>query len=101
MDFPKDEKLSRKVLGLAASGSDYLCTYCTASRSDAAEHPIVGNYGVTLTNRLLREAASYLQVNPEKKSQSQLAKYSHGVKQMPLTSTEPCNEKHVCILILI
>ena len=70
MDFPKDEKLSRKVLGLAASGSDYLCTYCTASRSDAAEHPIVGNYGLTPTNRLLREAASYLQVNPEKESKS-------------------------------
>ena len=70
LNHPKNEKLARKALGLAASGSDYLCTYCTASHKNAVENPITENLGVTLTNKLLKESAQYCQMNPGKKSQA-------------------------------
>ena len=41
IDFPKDEKLSRKVSGLAESGSEFLCTYCSSSRNACINHLIL------------------------------------------------------------
>ena len=92
LDFPKDEKLARKSSGLAGSGSEYLCTYCSASRNTVMNPPHTGNAPVTLTNNLLREACHYCQLNPSKKSQSQLSKISLGTKEMPLCSTEAVQE---------
>jgi hypothetical protein len=92
LDFPKDEKLARKSSGLAGSGSEYLCTYCSASRKTAMNPPHTGNAPVTLTNNMLREACHYCQLNPSKKSQAQLSKVSLGTKEMPLCSTEALQE---------
>ena len=93
LDYPKDEKLSRKHFGLAGSGSDYLCTYCSSSRKTVKDPPYSGDAPVTLTNTLLTEASRYCQFNPQKKNQSQLSKISFGSKEFPLSSTEPINEK--------
>jgi hypothetical protein len=89
LDFPKDEKLARKVHGLAAAGSDYLCTYCEASRKAVSDPPYSGSARVTLTSTLLAEASYYCNLNPGKKSQEQIVKQSHGVKGTPITSVEP------------
>lgn len=93
LDFPKDEKLSRKHAGLAGSGSDNLCTYCSQSRKSAKDPPHSGCNPVTLSNTLLREAAHYCQFNPSKKSQEQLSKIALGVKEVPLSTTELNDER--------
>lgn len=93
LDFPKDEKLSRKTSGLAGSGSEFLCTYCNASRNTVMDPPFYGDASVSLTNNLLKEAAHYCLLNPEKKSQAQLSKISLGTKQMPICSTDPGKER--------
>jgi hypothetical protein len=93
LDYPKDEKLSRKHAGLAGSGSDNLCTYCNQSRKTVKDPPQKGDNPVTLTNTLLREASHYCQLNPDQKSQEQLSKIAHGVKEVPLSSTEPKDER--------
>ena len=93
LDFPKDEKLSRKHAGLAGSGSDYLCTYCSQSRKSAKDPPHSGCNPVTLSNTLLREAAHYCQFNPSQKSQEQLSKIALGVKEVPLSTTELYDER--------
>ena len=93
LDYPKDEKLSRKHAGLAASGSDNLCTYCNQSRKTVKDPPHSGDNPVTLTNTLLREASNYCQLNPDQKSQEQISKISFGVKEVPLSSTEPNDER--------
>ena len=90
--LPKDEKLARKSHGQAGSGSDFLCTYCDASRKTISDPPYSGNREVTLTSNLLTEAARYCNLNPGKKSQEQLVKHSFGVKEHPITSTEPSQE---------
>ena len=93
LDFPKDEKLARKHAGMAASGSDNMCTYCTQSRKTVKVPPFSGDNPVTLTNSLLKEASHYCRVNPSKKSQEQLSKIACGVKEIPLSSTEPTDER--------
>ena len=93
LDFPKDEKLSRKHAGMAASGSDNMCTYCTQSRKTVKVPPYSGDNPVTLTNALLKEASHYCRVNPSKKSQEQLSKIACGVKEVPFSSTEPKDER--------
>ena len=93
LDFPKDEKLSRKHAGLAGSGSDHLCTYCSQSRKNVKDPPFSGSNPVTLTNTLLREASHYCQLNPSRKSQEQISKVALGVKDAPLSSTEPKDER--------
>ena len=92
LTLPKDEKLARKSHGQAGSGSDYLCTYCDASRKSVSNPPYSGAKEVTLTATLLSEAARYCNLNPGRKSQAELVKHSFGVKEMPLTSTEPSQE---------
>ena len=92
LDFPMDEKLARRVHGLAGSGSDHLCTYCDASRKKARDPPFSGENEVTLSSALLKEASFYCNLNPGKKSQDQLVKHSHGTKDIPLTATEPNQE---------
>ena len=92
LTLPKDEKLSRKVYGLAGSGSDYLCTYCDESRATIKEPPYSGAKPVTLTSNLLNEAARYGNINPARVSQAVLVKQTLGVKEMPLTSTDPERE---------
>ena len=92
LDLPKDEKLARKSHGQAGAGSDFLCTYCDASRSTVANPPYFGSKEVNLTANLLLEAAIYCNLNPSKKSQAEVAKHSFGVKELPLTSTEPSQE---------
>ena len=92
LDFPMDEKLATRVHGLAGSGSDYLCTYCDASRKKVREGPFSGAQEVTLSSTLLKEASFYCNLNPGKKSQEQLVKHSHGTKDIPLSSTEPSQE---------
>ena len=92
LDYPKDEKLARKCHGQAASGSDYLCTYCDASRRTISEPPYIGDKNVNLTSTLLSEAARYCNLNPGKKSQEVIVKHSYGIKEQPITSTEPKDE---------
>ena len=91
IDHPKDEKLARKLNGLAGSGSDYLCTYCSCSRKNISKEEWVSE--VTLTNRQLREAAHYCHLNPAKKKQDQISKISFGVKQVPIVYSDPAEEK--------
>ena len=55
--------------------------------------PYSGNAGVTLTNNLIHETAHYCQLNPNKKSQELLGKVARGVKNKPLCSTEPKDER--------
>ena len=93
IDYPKDEKLARKTSGLAGSGSDYLCTYCSSRRTTCMDTPPAGDSKVTLTNTLLRETAQYCLKNPSKKSQEQIASVARGVKVKPVCCTEPCSER--------
>ena len=93
IDYPKDEKLARKASGLAGSGSDFLCTYCSASRATCKDPPYSGDTKVSLTNTLLKETAHYCQLNPSKRSQELLSKVAKGVKEKPLCSTELSKER--------
>ena len=77
---------------MAGSGSDYICTYCDASRSNIQDPPYFGSKDVTLTSSLLEEASYYCNLNPGKKSQAQVVKHSFGTKDSPLTFTEPEQE---------
>ena len=92
LDLPKDDKLARKAHGQAGSGSDFLCTYCDASRKSVSKPPYSGDKEVTLTSTLLSEAARYCNLNPGKKSQADVVKHSFGMKETPITSTEPSQE---------
>lgn len=92
LTLPKDEKLARKSHGQSGAGSDFLCTYCDASRKSVAEPPYSGAREVTLTSALLTEAGRYCNINPGKKTQQELVKHSFGVKEHPITSTEPSQE---------
>ena len=93
LDFPKDEKLARKHAGLAGSGSDNLCTYCSCSRNTIKNPPHSGDACVTLTNTLLKEASHYCRLNPARKSQAAISKIALGIKETPLSSTEPGDER--------
>jgi hypothetical protein len=97
LDYPKDEKLSRKCAGLAGSGSEFLCTYCSESRKTCKIPPYVGDAEVSLSNTLLKETAQYCQLNPSKKSQELLSKVAIGVKEKPMCSTELFKERPDCL----
>ena len=92
LELPKDEKLARKSHGQAGAGSDFLCTYCDASRTKVTQPPYSAAKEVNLTSRLFHEAATNCNLNPGKKSQEALDKHSFSVKEMPITSTEPSLE---------
>ena len=81
--LPKDEKLARKCHGLAGAGSAYLCTYCDVLQNKIREEDISGSISVTKSNELEKEAATYCLLNPGKKSQETLSKYSHGIRSKP------------------
>ena len=88
----KDEKLARKCHGLAGAGSAYLCTYCDVLRNKIREEDVSGSISVTKSNELEKEAAAYCLLNPGKKSQETLSKYSHGIRSEPFVSSQPFKE---------
>ena len=57
LELPKDEKLARNCHGQAGSGSDFLCTYCDASRKTVSKPPYLLTV-ILILERTIRKLSS-------------------------------------------
>lgn len=77
-----DEKLDRAESGLQASGSNYICTLCHATRETAVSN--VGEFVIDRTFEETKEIAEYIRLNPDNLSKKSLEACSKGVKSLPI-----------------
>ena len=82
-----DEKYDRALGGLAGSGSSYICTLCHATKDTAKTH--VGTFHITRTQEETTNLATYLHINPDKLSDTQMNKIIKGVKVLPVLLSQP------------
>ena len=83
-----DEKLERKLVGLAGSSSEFLCTMCETTRSEAFTSPLKYT-DITRTHEQNMERADGLYTNDSNLSYKALQSEAKGVKTDSFTDITP------------
>ena len=85
-----DEKHRRDLLGMAKSGSKWVCTLCDVKSEDLTDRDKIGTWQTGEINvNDLSNLVKYLNVNPDELDAKKMHSISRGMSHLPITSMDP------------